>query len=335
MEWVVTTGRTVSEARETALDQLGVDEQEAEIQVLEEPQTGLFGRLKVEARVRARVQPTTPRAKVDRRERRRRNGDRRSGKSGQSASNDAKATKKPGPAARETSKSRAGGSPARDGAGQSSDQSAAQNDEANAQQAASAGGAGQGNRSGRKRRRRSGGQQQGASKVANSTSNEIQEQDVPAPVDMDAQRQAVDEFLTGLLVAWGRPEVNVSTSTEDGTIVAEVEGDELGLMVGPKGQTLQAVHELTRSVVQRQFVGESHARLSLDVAGYRKRRAEALAQFTKGLADDVLSTGQAKALDPMSASDRKVVHDVVNEIDGVRTFSEGDEPNRRVVIDKG
>ena len=71
MQWVEVTGRTVEEAKEAALDQLGVDEQDAEFEILEEPKSGLFGRLRSEARVRARVVPTEPRPKVDRRERRR------------------------------------------------------------------------------------------------------------------------------------------------------------------------------------------------------------------------------------------------------------------------
>jgi hypothetical protein len=72
MEWVETTGKTISEAKEAALDELGVDEQDAEFEVLAEPKVGLFGRLRSEGRVRARVRPTTPRAKEDRRDRRRR-----------------------------------------------------------------------------------------------------------------------------------------------------------------------------------------------------------------------------------------------------------------------
>lgn len=73
MEWVETTGRTVEEAKDAALDQLGVDEADAEFEVLEEPRLGLFGRLRAEARVRARVRPNRPRPKEDRRDRRRRN----------------------------------------------------------------------------------------------------------------------------------------------------------------------------------------------------------------------------------------------------------------------
>jgi spoIIIJ-associated protein len=72
--------------------------------------------------------------------------------------------------------------------------------------------------------------------------------------------------------------------------------------------------------------------VNVDVAGYRERRKGALARFTQDLAEDVLRTGVPKALEPMGSSDRKVVHDTVNEIDGVATVSEGEEPRRRVVI---
>src|SRR5437660_12174110 len=84
MEWVEVTGRTLEEAKEAALDQLGVDEQDAEFEVLAEPRGGLFGRLRAEARVRARVRPTRPRPKDERRDRRRRGreGERRAMRGG-------------------------------------------------------------------------------------------------------------------------------------------------------------------------------------------------------------------------------------------------------------
>ena len=152
-------------------------------------------------------------------------------------------------------------------------------------------------------------------------------------LDVEAQREAVEEFLSGLVTAFGRPESTVVVDVvEEGTLEADVSGEELGLLVGPKGQTLQAVHELIRSMVQRRFVGESHARVRVDIAGYRQRRREALERFTRTIASEVLSTGEAKALDPMLAGDRKVVHDTANEIDGISTRSEGEDPSRRVVI---
>src|SRR5690606_40944820 len=90
MEWVETTGKTVDEAKDLALDQLGVDEHDAEFEVLEEPRPGLFGRMRGEARVRARVRPTQPRPKVDRRDRRARGG--RNGRGGRSGRRDGERT---------------------------------------------------------------------------------------------------------------------------------------------------------------------------------------------------------------------------------------------------
>lgn len=154
-------------------------------------------------------------------------------------------------------------------------------------------------------------------------------------LDVEAQRAAVEEFLGGLVTAFGRPEAEVSVAVVDddvATLEADVSGEELGLLVGPKGQTLQAVQELIRSMVQRRFVGESHARVRIDIAGYRLRRREALERFTQRIADEVLESGRAKALDPMLAGDRKVVHDTANEIEGISTRSEGEDPSRRVII---
>jgi spoIIIJ-associated protein len=304
VEWVETTGRTVHEAVDAALDQLGVDEQEADVQVLEEPQTGLFGRLRVEARVRVRVRPKRPRAKVDGRPRRRRSGRK-----------DVPAT--PGDQPEQGGRSRSEGSHDATTSGLNSD--------------------------GRRRRRQRRTQQQGAhvsedgdskSTVPDAAGGPDSTDTTSGAIDVEPQRETVEGFLRGLTAAFGRPEVEVSAQiADDTTIVADVKGEDLGLLVGPKGQTLQAIHELTRSVVQRQFAGQTHARLQLDVGGYRERRKNALERFTRDIAEEVLSSGRAKVLDPMSAADRKVVHDVVNAMDGVRTLSEGEEPRRRVVIE--
>ena len=75
-----------------------------------------------------------------------------------------------------------------------------------------------------------------------------------------------------------------------------------------------------------------NGRLLVDVGGYRQARREALERFTRQIADEVKASGRARGLEPMSPADRKVVHDTVNDIDGVETTSEGEEPRRRVVI---
>ncbi len=151
--------------------------------------------------------------------------------------------------------------------------------------------------------------------------------------ELGAQGTLVQEFVTDLLDAFGLDgSVSIATAADDGAIEVAVAGDDLGLLIGPKGQTLQAIQELTRSALQRQRPGETHARVRIDVGGYRERRKEALERFVRDVAEQVKESGAQKALEPMSPPDRKVVHDTVNDIDGVTTISEGEDARRRVVI---
>jgi spoIIIJ-associated protein len=125
----------------------------------------------------------------------------------------------------------------------------------------------------------------------------------------------------------------------DGDIDLDVEGDraivaviggELQGLIGPSGVTSESLQELTRLAVQQQTGVRS--RLMLDIGGYRARRRAALADIARSAADDVLSTSQAVRLDAMNPFERKVVHDTISAVDGVRSESEGEEPERRVVI---
>jgi len=150
-------------------------------------------------------------------------------------------------------------------------------------------------------------------------------------LSLTEQGQLAEQFVTGLLERFGLAgELSVVPLDEE-TVEVQVEGSDLGLLIGPKGQTLQAVQELTRTVVQRRSVART-GRILVDVAGYRVKRREALERFTHQVADDVRATGVQRVLEPMNAADRKVVHDTVNDLPGVRTISEGEEPRRRVVI---
>jgi spoIIIJ-associated protein len=137
--------------------------------------------------------------------------------------------------------------------------------------------------------------------------------------------------VVGLLERFGAAAQTSLVTHDDETLEVQVAGPELGLLIGPKGQTLQALQELARTVVQRRSVART-ARIMVDVAGYRVKRREALERFTRQVADDVRATGSQRALEPMNAADRKVVHDTVNDLAGVRTMSEGEDPQRRVVI---
>jgi spoIIIJ-associated protein len=150
-------------------------------------------------------------------------------------------------------------------------------------------------------------------------------------VSLDEQGEVARQFLDGLVEEMDLDaEVRVTRPDED-TVELELEGSDLGLLIGGKGVTLLALQDLTRTVVQRK-TSAGNGRLMVDVNGYRHKRKEALERFTRQLADEVKATGTRKALEPMNAADRKIVHDTVNELEGVKTTSEGEEPRRRVVI---
>jgi len=145
-------------------------------------------------------------------------------------------------------------------------------------------------------------------------------------------REVGEEFLKGLVNAFGVAGTVTVRDLEGGDIIElSVEGDDVGMLIGPRGQTLAAVQELTRTVVQRKAEA-GQPRVLVDVGGYSRARRDALERFTRDVASQVVGTGVVRVLEPMPAADRKVVHDTVNTIEGVSTTSEGEEPRRRVVI---
>jgi len=147
---------------------------------------------------------------------------------------------------------------------------------------------------------------------------------------VEEQVDLVGAFVRGVVERFGY-DATTTTRVEDDRLYVDVVGEDLGLLIGPHGSTLDALQELARTVVQRR--GDERAlRVVVDVAGFRARRAVALEAFTRRRAGEVLDTGVAEALEPMSAADRKIVHDTVASIDGLETGSEGVEPKRYVVI---
>lgn len=288
MEWVEVTAKTIEEAKEEALDQLGVDETEAEFEVLEEPKAGLFGRVRAEARVRARVQPTAVRPKVERGSRRRGRKDRP-----EDVGRPAEVEVPPGETGVPAVASQVSTGPEVRSPAPS--------------------------RPGRPKR---------APKSAAERKEPMHESD---PQSQGEAGEVGEEFLQGLIVAFGVTATVAVHELDEGDMVElTVDGDDVGMLIGPRGQTLAALQELTRTVVQRK--AESHQRVIVDVGGYSKARREALARFTQDVAAEVVSSGVARVLEPMPPADRKVVHDTVNGIDGVSTTSEGEEPRRRVVV---
>lgn len=124
---------------------------------------------------------------------------------------------------------------------------------------------------------------------------------------------------------------DIDLDVEAGRAVVSIDGGEdLEKLVGSRGQVLEALQELTRLAVQQET--GTRSRLMLDIAGWRAGRREELRELGRSTAETVLSTGENVRLQPMSPFERKVVHDSVAAVDGVRSESEGEEPKRRVVV---
>lgn len=152
----------------------------------------------------------------------------------------------------------------------------------------------------------------------------------PAERDAEAE-QLVAEVLDYFLATMGVvAETYVRDDTEDGSLVFEIEGEDAGLLIGRRGETLQALQFLVRMVVSRQLGRKAF--VMIDVEDYRQRRAEMLQRLARRTAGRVASSGRSSALDPMSPGERRIVHMSLASHKRVKTESEGEGNQRRVVI---
>lgn len=149
------------------------------------------------------------------------------------------------------------------------------------------------------------------------------------PALLRQQQDVALDFLEELLEAFDL-EGEIAAEYRDTVLHLDIGGDDLGSLIGRRGATLAALAEVTKTVVQRRTA--ARVRVNVDVQGYRARRRAALERFAEERAQEVLDRSIEVALDPMAAADRKVVHDVISGIDGVRSYSEGQEPKRNVVL---
>ncbi|MGC5053805.1 protein jag [Micromonospora sp. DT48] len=147
--------------------------------------------------------------------------------------------------------------------------------------------------------------------------------------DLFRQSEIAADYVEGLLDILDY-DGDIDELVSGGRPVVEVVGGRLQNLVGQRGATLEALQELARLAVFRQT--GSPSRLLLDVGGYRANRRKELAAVARNAVEKVKEHGEPVRLEPMSAFERKCVHDVVNAIDGVESESEGVEPNRRIVV---
>jgi spoIIIJ-associated protein len=154
-------------------------------------------------------------------------------------------------------------------------------------------------------------------------------------VDTDAQEEelgpeeALEELLEEIADAFGL-DVRVEVDQSEGVINGRVTGEDVGLFIGRRGQTIDAVQHLAQRIV---FPGgPSPSRVVIDADGYRERRAELLRDDADDAAEEALRLGSAVELEPMPPSERRIVHEYLRERGTVETHSEGDEPARYIVV---
>ncbi len=275
MEWIEASGKSIEEAIEKVKAILEVDLNEIEVQVIEEPKVGLFGRVKNEAQIKARIKPRLQHSRF---------------KKTTTSSKAARPVKKP-------------------------------KDETKRDDTKPVG-------------KRSSNQKKVAVKP-----EPIKEKKVTQPnkseekltmEQMQNEKQIGEEFLTGLVKVLAI-DATVTSEIIDENIELAIGGDNLGFLVGRKGATLSAIQEITRQVVKNK-VNERPARINLDIAKYRAKREDALKDFAIQVAQEVASSKVSKAMEPMGAVDRRIVHNAVADIEGVETSSAGVEPRRYVII---
>jgi spoIIIJ-associated protein len=317
MEWVEVEASSIEAAVQAALEELGLKSvDEAEVEVLQQPEKGFLGVGRQDAIIRVKPAP-----KPKKKSRRGRGGQGAGGKGGGGSRGEKPPQKK--------TQAQGGGKKggARQGGGKKNGgrKQGGGKDVVREQKGAAASGGRGDSRGGRRGKAPS--KPKEAESVRTAESNT--EPDDRPPLDAEEQTRVIREFLEGLIAAYGL-EGTVETRIEEDIIYADVTGEQTEALVGPKGSILQSILELLKIVVQRKT--QHRARIRLDIAGYAERRREALKIYAKRLTEQVLADGGEVMLEPMNPADRKVIHDVVADIEGARSWSEGEEPNRSVII---
>ncbi len=170
-------------------------------------------------------------------------------------------------------------------------------------------------------------------KPAPAKKEEKKEEKKPAkkPLRPSSSNSDAEKFLNDVLAFICDGEAHVEERTnEDGSVTLEIVGENLGGIIGRRGETLDALQHITNLVANKK--GDEKVRISLDAENYREKRAEALDKFAKRAAASAIKYKRNKALEPMNAYERHIIHVALQDMENISTSSVGTEPNRRVVI---
>lgn len=159
---------------------------------------------------------------------------------------------------------------------------------------------------------------------------QVKAAEVKEPVSGEDGYNDIREFLTGLLSRMGIEAEMVIGKDEKGVITVNLSGENMGAIIGRRGETLDAIQHLTNYVINRGNDKRTH--INIDAEEYRSKREESLTRLAEKMAQKALKYKRSMALEPMNSYERHVIHTALQNYEGVTTASTGEEPNRRVVV---
>ena len=152
-----------------------------------------------------------------------------------------------------------------------------------------------------------------------------------APAEAGSIEEKIEVFIKGLLEKMGSNAVPHAWKETENTYKVDLVGDDLGYLIGRRGDTLDAIQHLTNYTVGRNV--EGHIRINVDAEAYREKREDSLRRYARKKAQQVLKARRRTTLEPMNAYERHVIHAALQDMENITTHSTGTEPNRRVVIE--
>ncbi len=160
---------------------------------------------------------------------------------------------------------------------------------------------------------------------------EVKTPKVYTPAEPGSVEEKIETFLKGLLEHMGSKAVPHAVKSEGNTYNVELTGEDLGYLIGRRGDTLDALQHLANYSINRDV--EGHLRINVDAENYRQKREESLRNYARKKANQVLKARRRTTLEPMNAYERHVIHAALQDMENITTHSTGTEPNRRIVIE--
>ena len=170
-----------------------------------------------------------------------------------------------------------------------------------------------------------------ASKSEPKAEKKVEEPKTYAPAEAGSVEEKIEIFIKGLLEHMDSTAVPHCWKEEGNTYKVDLVGDDLGYLIGRRGDTLDAIQHLANYTVNRDV--EGHIRINVDAESYRQKREDSLRRYARKKAQQVLKARRRTTLDPMNAYERHVIHAALQDMENITTHSTGTEPNRRVVIE--